>query len=402
MAAYYNEVDPYAADWLENLIADGLICPGDVDRRDVRDVHPADLAGYTQCHLYAGIGVWSYSLRLAGWPDARPVWTFSEPCQPFSAAGRRKGASDERYLRPYTHHLVSICRPAVCFGEQVASKDGLAWLDTLQTDMEGEGYAVGAVDTCSAGVGAPHIRQRLRFVAQRLAPSDSRELDRFTDCEGRERNGKATGRNESDSQLAASRDLCGMADMHSDGRDEMRERLPASGHDGIVGNRAIGGMGDGERARLERHAGHVEDGHEPGRLDTQPHGPATASGAACRLADAAGGGCEPRAGDARLRHADTRPSYATVECGALQSIDPRLPGPVNGVWRDADWLYCRDDKWRPVEPGTFPLVDGAAFKLGSGSAYAGKSRAGMLKGYGNAIDAQATAEFIRAVMESLP
>ncbi|MCU3322178.1 DNA cytosine methyltransferase, partial [Enterobacter hormaechei subsp. steigerwaltii] len=37
---------------------------------------------------------------------------------------------------------------------------------------------------------------------------------------------------------------------------------------------------------------------------------------------------------------------------------------VNGFWRDADWLLCRDGKWRPVEPGTFPLVDGAAARLG--------------------------------------
>ena len=75
------------------------------------------------------------------------------------------------------------------------------------------------------------------------------------------------------------------------------------------------------------------------------------------------------------------------------------PGPTNGFWRDADWLFCRDAKWRPVEPFTFPLVDGSAFRVGSGSAFEGKSRQGMLKGYGNAIDAEATIDFIDATLE---
>jgi DNA (cytosine-5)-methyltransferase 1 len=63
------------------------------------------------------------------------------------------------------------------------------------------------------------------------------------------------------------------------------------------------------------------------------------------------------------------------------------PGPLNGFWRDADWLLCKDGKWRPVEPGTFPLAHGAA------------SRVGRLRAYGNAINAEQATEFIRAHME---
>jgi DNA (cytosine-5)-methyltransferase 1 len=163
--AYYNEIDPFAAQWLRNLIAAGLIADGDVDERSIEDVRPNDLRRYTQCHFFAGIGVWSHALRRSGWEDGRSVWTGSCPCQPFSTAGKGAGFTDERHLWPAFFHLIEQCKPSVVFGEQVASSDGLTWIDLVQADMEVENYAFGAVDICAAGVGAPHIRQRMFWVA---------------------------------------------------------------------------------------------------------------------------------------------------------------------------------------------------------------------------------------------
>jgi DNA (cytosine-5)-methyltransferase 1 len=165
MTAYYNENDAYASNWLRNLIEAGHIAPGIVDDRSVNDVRASDLAGFTQCHFFAGIGIWSRALRDAGWPDDRPVWTGSCPCQPFSGAGQRRGRDDERHLWPVWCDLIRECGPGTVIGEQVASPDALDWLDHVQADMEDASYAFAAVDMGAAGIGAPHWRQRLWWVA---------------------------------------------------------------------------------------------------------------------------------------------------------------------------------------------------------------------------------------------
>lgn len=306
-AAYYNEIDPFAAQWLRNLIAAGHIAPGEVDERSIEDVTPDDLRGFTQCHFFAGIGVWSHSLRLAGWPDDCPVWTGSCPCQPFSAAGKGDGFADERHLWPHFFHLISERRPQHVFGEQVASGNANTWFDLVQADLEGMGYAFGLVPFTSAGIGAPHIRERAYWVAN----ANHRV---------------------------------------SDERETLR-----SGRDAVLDGSSTNRLGNANITRLEGLGGN--DGAAGRERAT---GPAAASGLHSR------------------------------------------PLEVNGFWRDAVWLLCRDGKWRPVEPGTFPLVDGAAARMGrvepGVARVASSNRVGRLKGYGNAINAQAAAAFIRAYM----
>lgn len=170
--SYYNENHPAAVAVLRELIARDVIAPGDVDDRSIKDVKPSELAGYTQCHFFAGGGLWSVAARLAGWPDERELWTGSCPCQPFSQAGRRGGTDDPRHLWPDFHRLISARRPPVVMGEQVAGADGYGWFDGVRADLETEDYAGRAVDIPVCAIDGPHQRNRLYWTAvdNRLGP----------------------------------------------------------------------------------------------------------------------------------------------------------------------------------------------------------------------------------------
>lgn len=176
MTTLYNEIDRYCCDWLSNLMDAGLITPGKIDDRRIEDLRPDDVLEYERVHFFAGIAGWDLALRLAGWPAARAVWTGSCPCQPFSAAGQGKAADDIRHLWPDWCRLIRAVRPATVFGEQVESAIGWGWLDLVYDDLEAEGYVVGATVLPACSIGAPHIRNRLWFVADADAarPSEQR------------------------------------------------------------------------------------------------------------------------------------------------------------------------------------------------------------------------------------
>ena len=382
--AYYNEWDPYAAAWLRNLILAGLIAPGDVDERDIRDVRPDELRGYTQVHLFAGIGGWPHALRLAGWPDDRPVWTASCPCQPFSASGKRGGFDDERHLWPAVHHLVEQCVPGVVFGEQVASPDGLVWWDLVSSDLEGAGYATAALDICCASLGAPHIRQRLYWVAdthgwdandewaprkqpQWLADAMHPQRRSFGQHGSDGRDGPDVEREETHSIVGACSEIRGLANAPSGGRR-------VNGHGGEQG----GSTGQPERCSHDvgRTAYPEHERRERAGASRERGNGLSYGGAAQWLADTY---------DARPQRRSKRRDGGS-ERAAWTGCLGDASGPLHGFWRDADWLYCRDDKWRPVEPGTQPLAHGVP------------ARVGKLRAYGNAISPPVAASFISAYL----
>jgi len=311
MAAYYNEIDKKTAAWLRELIKNGLIADGVVDDRSIIDVKPNDLAGFDQCHFFAGIGGWSYALRLANWSDDKPVWTASLPCQPFSVAGSQKGKDDERHLLPHFLELIKQCKPNTIFGEQVEGAIRHGWLDDLQTTMEAENYAIGHCILGAHSVNAPHQRQRLYWVAN----------SNYARLEGHREHGQLYG---------------------SEGR---------ATQDGF--NRPLSiGMGNSE------HDGYASIPQSPSAV--QPS-----------------------------ENQQSRPSFPSKPTGASKPSDAADISRCQGRrsnWDNPVWVYCRDRKYRPIEPSSEPLAHGIP------------TRVVRLRGYGNAIVPQVAAEFISAYM----
>lgn len=317
MTAYYNEFDKNAAAWLRELIKEGVIALGDVDERSIIEVPARDLKGYTQHHFFAGIGGWSYALRLAGWPDDAPVWTASLPCQPFSTAGKQLGKQDERHLLPHFLELVKECRPHRIFGEQVDRAIGHGWLDDLQATMEAEGYAIGHCVLGAHSIGAAHIRQRLYWVANSIGDSNKQEVGRINGEAHSIEIGDGQNLNQSGQSCGAGANVCRMANTKNKRREPIENEQPAR----------IFSASNGEKECIMRSS----------------------------------------------------------ELCATSGIN---------------WIYCRDNKYRPIESGLKPLVDGVPRGMvhSSDPRNTQEARAMRLKGYGNAIVPQLAAEFINVFM----
>lgn len=333
--AYYNEIDPHGAAWLRVLIERGLIAVGDVDERSILDVTPDDIKPYGQAHFFAGIGGWSYALRLAGIPDDRPVWTGSCPCQPFSVAGAQRGCEDERHLWPAFFTLIRECRPVIVFGEQVAGGAGLAWYDHVHADLEGAGYAVAAANLPACGVGAWHKRQRLYWVAH-------------AEMRGFGIHGRTQGQRGHPAQRNATGGVAN-ADGRIDG--PQREQCGRQQRLQPVG-REVSLMDNPKRARLEGHG-----------ADQGPRG-WNSAGRPTSTAGNAGPWTDPEW--IECTDGKTRPTQS--------GIFPLADGLPKGLVRGGD---------RSMAPDANASQEGRVMRL---------------RGYGNAIVPQLAAAFVRAAV----
>lgn len=167
---YYNENNPYRAEWLQNLIDAGELPPGDLDVRSIRDVVADDLAGYDEVHLFAGIGGLALAARMADWPTGIPLWTAGFCCQPHSRSGLQRGDEDHRYLWPEIVRLIATTgkRPPWCLFENVIGIEDMA-IDRVLFDLENYGYAARPFRIPACAVDAPHERKRIAIPAMLVA-----------------------------------------------------------------------------------------------------------------------------------------------------------------------------------------------------------------------------------------
>lgn len=396
-------------------------------------------------------------------------------CQPFSAAGRLKGKDDERHLAPKFAELVRACRPGLLFGEQVASAEVFgkapkksrkgavespqwAWLDDLLDRLEAARYAVGASDLPSASIGAPHIRQRTHFGAvnlEWLADADDEGLERRWQSERGCSTERAVGQSGVVDRLGDSSVSAGEWDTGTLSGTEAGEHRSGITVDG---NLPVGFEHAGSGVLRMAHAQ-----HDDGRSEQQGWGPDRRAsdargGAALRMADADSGlagqrgnagsaqgegvqsrlgsdGCCDSRGLADADGGDT--STERQQRGGEQRQQPQdgrsvqvdhggRTSPLDGPWRTADWLFCRDAKWRPVEARPQQMALGIPVDLGRSGDHGedqgswgriaeslaqeeigfplGKveyARATRLRGYGNAINPWLAAEFIASFLDAL-
>ena len=130
---------------------------------------------------------------FTSWKGKIDVLTGGFPCQPFSVAGQRKGADDNRYLWPEMLRVIRETRPLWIIGENVAGITNMVQpgsetdvetksdqdeenyketileqeyiINTICDDLEREGYSVQPIIVPACGVGAPHKRYRIWFIA---------------------------------------------------------------------------------------------------------------------------------------------------------------------------------------------------------------------------------------------
>lgn len=162
------------------------------------------------------------------WHGKVDVLTGGFPCQPFSLAGRRKGADDNRYLWPQMLRAIRQIHPTWVVGENVAGiktmvescqvtqmgrtddlfeenyiyrEESRFTLDKICADLEAEGYSVQPIVIPACSVGAPHRRDRVWIVARRISttpsnPNSSNDNRRSEEIQGKSQKERLSERND--------------------------------------------------------------------------------------------------------------------------------------------------------------------------------------------------------------
>lgn len=368
------------------------------------------------------------------WRGRVDVLTGGFPCQPFSYAGRRRGAEDDRYLWPSMYRAIDEIQPTWVVAENVAGiltmveqgevskvagtaslfdafddlrgRFELRETFTLQricTDLESHGYAVQPVLVPACAVGAPHRRDRVFIVARRIASDTDNRADRRTagEDEGKGREERIQERHEvrkpdepnqvrreGANNVTSYTDNAGAANIGGAIGDERRTACE-DWREGI--RQAYGKIGASGADATSSHAPHP-DSHRGCEVDEHMES---------ELAD----GAKPVSNGGQRNVADTeRERLLSSEHIERPRLGERL----------SSWCSCRTlregavrseadgicgERWQnfpsvsPVHRGN----DGLPFDVDRLTLSFGKWRTEALKAYGNAIVPQVMYEIFRAI-----
>lgn len=350
------------------------------------------------------------------WRGRVDVLTGGFPCQPFSYAGRRRGAEDDRYLWPSMYRAIDEIQPTWVVAENVAGiltmveqgevskvagsatlfdafddlrgRYELRETFTLQricTDLESHGYAVQPVLVPACAVGAPHRRDRVFIVARRVE-ADTRS------------GGQSAPEQQGERERTEVQQQSGEQSQHGIGRPSTSR--PIADTTGECGERLRSRQSEVGRAQQEQSGGR---GGEGGSERLAPHpdshrGSEVDEHMESELAD----GAKPVSNGGQRNVADTSDIGAgqQCECGRGQHREPRTFESRNGHWPcpSCEWDYC-GERWKDF-PSVSPVHrgnDGLPFPVDSLTLSFGKWRTEALKAYGNAIVPQVMYEIFRAI-----
>ena len=375
------------------------------------------------------------------WRGRVNVLTGGFPCQPFSYAGQRRGAEDDRYLWPHMHRCINEVQPDWVVCENVAGiltmvEQGEVspmesqasmfdegdilrryrltetfTLERISRDIEADGYEVQSVLVPACAVGAPHRRDRVFIVGHRRDTilEDTlrrRHMERGNDEQGSERNERHTG-------ARGGERICGETSRTAPADSLLRGGIPSregetSQEDGIEKLSEQDGQREGHTpcghprlSRLPRYATDP-DSHRGREVDEhmeprQPNG-----------AEPFSDGMEWDAtdtSDGRISGFD----HNKEQCNERASRQSMSDCQLCGIGYKQGWLtngwdggeYC-GERWAEF-PTVSPIHrgnDGLPFPLDDLAISPGKWRTESLKAYGNAIVPQVMYEIFLAIQET--
>jgi len=196
------------------------------------------------------------------------IITGGYPCQPFSQAGKRLGADDDRHLWPEFNRIIGELRPTWVIGENVAGHIGMG-LDNVLSDLEDQGYSARTFDIPSVSVSAHHKRSRVWTVAY-SNNSGQRSSERSGEDSRNQERHNARGCSEdvahTDSKRSQGRSKTRDTKGFREGGDEQSLRCGDSTRSAWSFEPELGRMADGLPSGMDGHFRWVDEPNIP-RVD---------------------------------------------------------------------------------------------------------------------------------------